>query len=480
MKIGAFFVLLAVGWFVSYAFMNNWIGPSGRIALGLGAGLSLMWLGVWRCAVSLSQGAVFTALGMSTALVTIFAARYAYDFFTPGTALVIMFLIVAATATISVRFKIEALAVIALLGGALAPILAHTANPDVLGLHVYLGVLFAGSLAVAALLPAPAVVPVALGIAFVYSAPYFAASDLEETIARVAAYVYAASFLTFSTVALLRTQAANYATYLATTIGAGMYVAVWIIVTVAADLQGIVSFMWSVGFLFAASVLWQAVPNKVPAYVQAGMGLAFFALATAYYLDGNLLTIAYLTQITVMILVALRGLGDLALARRLAWLYGGVMLMSLPHFIAPSWDGGVLHSDFLMLVTIGSVLFFVGMQLADAGDDTNTDAALITFGSLYGLSLVWLVTHTVFGDQLGTAVSLVLYTVIGLLLYFGGIKTKDEYARLFGGILVGGVITRLILVDVWELELIMRIIAFFVIGVLLLATAFFNKQHKTA
>jgi uncharacterized integral membrane protein len=38
------------------------------------------------------------------------------------------------------------------------------------------------------------------------------------------------------------------------------------------------------------------------------------------------------------------------------------------------------------------------------------------------------------------------------------------------------VIARLVLVDVWELELIMRIIAFFVIGVLLLATAFFNKR----
>lgn len=480
MKVGALLVLIAAGWFVSYAFMNDWIGPVGRIALGIGAGVALMGLGVWRSLVSVSQGAVFTALGMSTALLSVFAARYAYDFFTPGSALLVMFLIVAATAAVSVRFKVEALAVIALLAGAAAPILAHTANPDVLGLHTYLGVLFAGALLVTAILPAPTLVIISLCIAVFYGIPFLEADTLEVTVARLAAFVYAVAFLLFSTAALWRTKAANYNIYLATTIGVGMYVAVWIVATVAPALQGIVSLLWAGGFLFASALLWQALTDKNPAYVQGGMAVAFLALATSYYLDGTLLTVAYLMQITAMVCVALWGLRDIAIARSLAWLYGGVMLMSLPNFIASSWEQSVLHGDFFVLAAIGTVLLFVGTQLAAAGDDTNTDATLITFGSLYGLSLIWLVTHTLFGDQIGTALSLVVYTVIGLGLYIGGLKTSDEYARLFGGAIVGGVVARLLLVDIWELELVFRIIAFFVVGVLLLATAFVSKQKKAA
>ncbi len=119
----------------------------------------------------------------------------------------------------------------------------------------------------------------------------------------------------------------------------------------------------------------------------------------------------------------------------------------------------------------------MGQQLASAGDDTNTDATLITVGGLYYLALIWLCLHALLGDQLGTAVSLVTYTVIGLGLYIGGLKTSDEFARLFGAMIVGGVVLRLLIVDIWDLELIFRIIAFFVIGVLLLATAFINKRR---
>ncbi|MFM2424249.1 MAG: putative rane protein, partial [Candidatus Parcubacteria bacterium] len=132
---------------------------------------------------------------------------------------------------------------------------------------------------------------------------------------------------------------------------------------------------------------------------------------------------------------------------------------------------------FAVLLLIGTVLFGVGYQLTSRGDDTNTDVTLITVGALYYLTLIWLFFHTLLGDQLGTAVSLVTYTVIGLGLYIGGIKTSDEYARLFGAMIVGGVVVRLMLIDIWELELIFRIVAFFVIGVLLLGTAFIKKQR---
>jgi uncharacterized membrane protein len=477
MKVGALLILIAAGWFVSYAFIHDWIGPVGRIALGLGVGTALMVGGVWRCRSMVDQGAIFTALGMSINLLTIYAARYIYDFFTPGLALLIMLGVVAVTALISIRFKVTALAVVALLAGAMAPILAHTANPDVLGLHTYLGVLFAGALFVAAVLGAPVLVLLSFGISVVYGLPYIETGGLEEHVARLAAFAFAVGFFVFSTAALLRTKSANYYTYLVTTGAVGLYVMFWITVSVASTLQEVVALMWAGGFLFAGALLWQSLTNKIPAYVQIALAIAFIALATAYYLDGTLLLVAYVLQVTALVGAALWGLRDLALARNLSWLYVVVVLMSLPHFIATSWNTSIWHSDFAVLLLIGTVLFGVGYQLASRGDDTNTDVTLITVGALYYLTLIWLCFHTLLGDQLGTAVSLVTYTVIGLGLYIGGIKTSDEYARLFGAMIVGGVVVRLMLIDIWELELIFRIIAFFVIGVLLLGTAFIKKQR---
>ncbi len=477
MKIGAFLILLAVGWFVSYAFANNWISPVARIVIGVLFGLSIMAVGVWRAQTYVRQGAVLVALGMSTALVTLYAARFVYDFMTPATALIAMFVIVAITAAISVRYKVEALAVVALCGGALAPLLIQAPVADVVGLHTYLGVLFAGALFVAAVLPAASLVMVSLFIAFLYGVPYMLVGGTDLDVAILSAMIYAAAFFGFSLVALVRSTVNNNQAYLAATMGVGMYVVVFIL-TMEPAAQGIASLIWAAGFLFAAAMLWSLMSNRVPAYVQGGMSLAFFALATAFYLDGTLLTIAYLMQITVLVLVALYALRDTFLAARLSWLYSGVVFLSLPHFIASSWDVGILNTDFFILLLLSFVFMYIGSALYHAEDETDTGVTLMTVASLYLGALVWLITHTVFGDQVGTALSLVTYTLVGLSMYIIGQRENQVYIKTFGVIIICGVLLRLFVVDVWELDLIFRIIAFFTVGVLLVGAAFIKRSHQ--
>jgi hypothetical protein len=47
-----------------------------------------------------------------------------------------------------------------------------------------------------------------------------------------------------------------------------------------------------------------------------------------------------------------------------------------------------------------------------------------------------------------------------------------------GMLLIGGVVVRLLVIDVWALPLELRIVLFFIIGVLLLSTAFIKKGTK--
>ena len=68
LKLGALLLLMGFGWLVTYAFLNNWIGPSGRIAFGLVAGALILILGAWRIRIHVTEGSVFVALGATVIL----------------------------------------------------------------------------------------------------------------------------------------------------------------------------------------------------------------------------------------------------------------------------------------------------------------------------------------------------------------------------------------------------------------------------
>jgi len=104
-KLGGLLLLIGFGWFVSYAFLHNWIGPSGRIAIGLFLGVLVLVLGDWRIKKYTHQGEIFLILGSTIVLLTIFAARELYDFWNPMVALVVMFFSSAFVAVESIRYK---------------------------------------------------------------------------------------------------------------------------------------------------------------------------------------------------------------------------------------------------------------------------------------------------------------------------------------------------------------------------------------
>ena len=115
LKLGALLLLIGFGWLTTYAFLNNWIGPAGRITLGIVAGTSFLLFGWLRIKKYIHQGGVFLVLGSTVVLLTTFAAREFYDFFTPASALVLMFLSTAFVALASVRYSSRALALSSLI-----------------------------------------------------------------------------------------------------------------------------------------------------------------------------------------------------------------------------------------------------------------------------------------------------------------------------------------------------------------------------
>lgn len=141
--VGIVAILFAVSFFLKWSFDNDLIGPGARVALGLIAGLALLVAGLVlhrRDDVPfLSEGLAGGGLGVL--YLSLFAAHSLYRLMGPGTAFGFMFAVTLAGALVAVVTQRQVIAVLALLGGLLTPLLLRVPHPDERRLLGYLVVL---------------------------------------------------------------------------------------------------------------------------------------------------------------------------------------------------------------------------------------------------------------------------------------------------------------------------------------------------
>lgn len=481
-KVGAFLLLLAFGWFVSYAFMNDWIGPAGRIALGLMAGAAFMAAGIWRIEAYRHQGGIFTVLGAAIVLLTMFAAREIYEFFTPVSALAIMFLSVAFVTFVALRYQSQPLALAGLVLGAVAPFFTNT-DPNVVGLFSYAMVLVAGSLWAQRWLGAVSLSVAAFLVVVVYGLPYLLMSlgDAETTIALLFAFAFTMVFFISNTVSILMRPDAD-ARYIQSLVaaGTGLYLIAWVYAAADPVWHSLVFVMWMLVFAVGAFIVFLRTSQTAPFFIYGAISVGLLAAATAAELSGPILTIAYCFEIVALMAVAALYTQDKTVVSKISWLFIGPILLSITHIMSGAWRDGFLHGDFFALTALLFCLLVAGqiiIELRTPEESRQTDdaTALLVAATLYALVLVWLVSHSVLPDGVATTVSLFIYTISGLTAYLYGRNTGQEVIAQGGIVLLALVIGRLLLVDVWSMELVGRIVTFFGIGVLLISTAFVRR-----
>ena len=142
-------ILFAVAFFIKYAFDSHWVGPRGRVEVGLVAGtLVLLWSHpLMRRGYRYFSEAI-AGLGSSVLYLSIWGGWHYYRLFTAGTALAAMAVITAVTAAIAIRRDSQRLIVVALAGGFLSPILLSTGRAHEFVLFSYNAVLAAGMIGV--------------------------------------------------------------------------------------------------------------------------------------------------------------------------------------------------------------------------------------------------------------------------------------------------------------------------------------------
>jgi uncharacterized membrane protein len=145
-KIGIAILVLAIGFFVKFAIDNNWIGPVGRVGIGLLCGGILIFL-----AHKLRKGykafsSVLVGGGLAVFYFTITLAYHQFNLFSQATAFVIMIIITLFAVVLSILYDRQELAIIALVGGFAAPFLVSNGSGNYKVLFIYLVILNSGLL----------------------------------------------------------------------------------------------------------------------------------------------------------------------------------------------------------------------------------------------------------------------------------------------------------------------------------------------
>jgi uncharacterized membrane protein len=144
--IGVLILIIGVGFFLKYAFDQEWIGPAVQISLGFICGLGLLACGYLchrRNLRGLDVG--IGAVGLGTLYLSSYAAAQVHHLLPGSLALVLILVTTAVGASLARLWTSQGLAILTFLGGYLAPLLFASGQIDPWLFLGYLSILTLGS-----------------------------------------------------------------------------------------------------------------------------------------------------------------------------------------------------------------------------------------------------------------------------------------------------------------------------------------------
>src|SRR5215831_16847275 len=149
---GVAITVLGIGFFLKYAFDQNWVGPGGRIILGYLAAVAFLGVGsaFRRRAMAAAFGLYPSGGGIATLYLTSWAAFQYYELLGQASAFGLMILVTVLASLLALVYDTQWLAVLGLVGGFLTPVILNTGQDAQVALMSYMVLLNGGILTLAA------------------------------------------------------------------------------------------------------------------------------------------------------------------------------------------------------------------------------------------------------------------------------------------------------------------------------------------
>jgi uncharacterized membrane protein len=493
--VGILALLFAVTFFLKYAFDNNWVGPRGRVGIGLLAGSVLYpWSQhlLARGYKYFSEG--IAGLGAAVLYLSLWAGWHYYHIFPQSTAFGLMIVVTTVTLVVAVGRDSERIAFLALVGGLITPILVSTGENHEVSLFTYLTILGAGVLAIAWVRDWKSLPPVQFLATLVYFwgwySDFYRADELATTVLFATVF-----FVLFAVLPVVRSWRDGELSELEVGI---------VLVNSLAYLAALRQMLWpdnrwalTVAVLALAAAHLAAermLPEKrgtkvrVARILYAGLALTFVTLAIPIRLDGRWITIAWAVQGAVLIWSGLR-------VRFAAIRWAGLVLFAIVAgrlvLIPIPADTFLLNARFatfaICVACMALSCYFAATSDEELGEQESMNfvitAIVANILAIAALSLeVWDVFGRMpsLGIDRGHAQELalsMLWLVWALVLLGAGLWKKSEAIRWQALVLLGVVIVKVFLFDLSFLEKFYRIVSFLLLGLALMLISFYYQRQ---
>jgi uncharacterized membrane protein len=148
-KIGIAILVLAIGFFVKYAIDQNWVGPAGRVAIGIACGGILIVIAHRLRKSYKAFSSVLVGGGLAVFYFTITLAFHEFHLFSQTVSFIILIVVTCFAVALSLLYDRQELAIIALVGGMSSPFMVSTGQANYNALFIYYIVLNSGLVIVA-------------------------------------------------------------------------------------------------------------------------------------------------------------------------------------------------------------------------------------------------------------------------------------------------------------------------------------------
>jgi uncharacterized membrane protein len=494
--VGILALLFAVTFFLKYAFDNNWVGPRGRVGIGILLGAALYpWSQrlLHKGYKYFSEG--IAALGAATLYLSLWAGWHYYAIFPQSTAFALMIVVTVATFAVAVGRNSERIALLAQIGGLSTPLLVSTGENHEVALFMYLAILGAATLGLAWVRTWKWLLPLQFAATLFffwgwydefYSEPELAVTILFATM----------FFVLFAAIPVVRSWRQGELSEL----DIGIVVVNAISFPVALREMLWPGYRWTLTIavlaLAAAHVgAERFLPNdgrnaktRVARILYGGLALTFATLAIPIRCDGKWISIAWVVEGAVLIWSGLRT--KLPMMRWAGFLLFAIVAGRLSAISIPA-DAFILNARFATFIIAVACFFAACYFASESGDEVGPSETLMYLATaiaanvllIAALSLeIWDVFGRMpsLGIDRGHAQELALsslWLLYALALLAAGTWKKSAVIRWQALTLLGVVIVKVFVFDLSFLEKFYRIVSFSLLGLALMLISFYYQRQ---
>ncbi|HEY3617888.1 MAG TPA: DUF2339 domain-containing protein, partial [Candidatus Sulfotelmatobacter sp.] len=507
-RIGIAALLIGVSYFLKFAFDNNWIGPAGRVTIGLLAGVAMVvWSERFRDKGYKAFSYSLKAVGIGAMYLSLWAAFQVYSLIPSGIAFFMMLAVTAATAAMALAQDAQILAAFAVTGGFSTPLLLSTGQNREMALFAYVAILDLATLALVTLKPWRLLLVMSYAGTLLLYVGWFSRFYTRDQLS-LTLFFATLFFAIYAIAPLITLQPEGEMPLFSALPAVVAFVNAGVYFLQAYAMIDEVDKTYMAWFALGLAAVYILLSRQVHArgaserlhFLHLAVAIGFITVAIPIRLDAHWITIGWFVEAGVLLWVANRITSDFLNVFALGALVLGVIrLLAIDNFYTTQVIFNLRTATYAVAVAVlGAVAWYASKR----EDDSGRAVAAIAVVALNALALIALTREVTdyYARQMTAyrparkqwtgayrldfrAIEIArdftysaLWMAYGAMLMVVGFLRRSAFVRWQALILIAATTVKVFVYDVSELDRGYRIVSFIVLGVLLLTISFVYQR----